>query len=250
MNLLMHNNMKIKLFTVPNMLTLANLLCGCVAIIFALVHHAYATAFWLIVAAAVFDFLDGFAARLLKQTSPLGVQLDSLADDVTFGLAPALVMYDLYVGSASYYNLDAEVMGWLKYLVLIIAAFSVLRLAKFNIDTTQTTEFEGLPTPANALMLMSLAMLAESGRVVRYQEHVLLISVAAALLLISPIRMFALKFKSFGFKGNELRYGFIVASVVMIICMPAYSVLAIIVLYIAVSTLTWLFGRANKCVEK
>lgn len=246
----MHNNMKIKLFTVPNMLTLANLLCGCVAIIFALVHHAYATAFWLIVAAALFDFLDGFAARLLKQTSPLGVQLDSLADDVTFGLAPALVMYDLYVGSASYYNLDAEVMGWLKYLVLIIAAFSVLRLAKFNIDTTQTTEFEGLPTPANALMLMSLAMLEESGRVVLYQEHVLVISVAAALLLISPIRMFALKFKSFGFKGNELRYGFIVASVAMIICMPAYSVLAIIVLYIAVSTLTWLFGRANKCVEK
>ncbi|MBO5882690.1 MAG: CDP-diacylglycerol--serine O-phosphatidyltransferase [Alistipes sp.] len=242
--------MKIKLFTVPNMLTLANLLCGCVAIIFALVHHAYATAFWLIVAAALFDFLDGFAARLLKQTSPLGVQLDSLADDVTFGLAPALVMYDLYVGSASYYNLDAEVMGWLKYLVLIIAAFSVLRLAKFNIDTTQTTEFEGLPTPANALMLMSLAMLEESGRVVLYQEHVLVISVAAALLLISPIRMFALKFKSFGFKGNELRYGFIVASVAMIICMPAYSVLAIIVLYIAVSTLTWLFGRANKCVEK
>ena len=242
--------MKIKLFTVPNMLTLANLLCGCVAIIFALVHHAYATAFWLIVAAALFDFLDGFAARLLKQTSPLGVQLDSLADDVTFGLAPALVMYDLYVGSASYYNLDAEVMGWLKYLVLIIAAFSVLRLAKFNIDTTQTSEFEGLPTPANALMLMSLAMLAESGRVVLYQEHVLLISVAAALLLISPIRMFALKFKSFGFKGNELRYGFIVASVAMIICMPAYSVLAIIVLYIAVSTLTWLFGRANKCVKK
>jgi CDP-diacylglycerol--serine O-phosphatidyltransferase len=126
----------------------------------------------------------------------------------------------------------------------------VLRLAKFNIDTTQTSEFEGLPTPANALMLMSLAMLAESGRVVLYQEHVLLISVAAALLLISPIRMFALKFKSFGFKGNELRYGFIVASVAMIICMPAYSVLAIIVLYIAVSTLTWLFGRANKCVEK
>lgn len=242
--------MKIRLFTVPNMLTLANLLCGCVAVIFALVHHAYATAFWLIVAAAVFDFLDGFAARLLKQTSPLGVQLDSLADDVTFGLAPAVVMYDLYVHSASYYNLNAEVMGWMKYLVLIIAAFSVLRLAKFNIDTTQTTEFEGLPTPANALMLMSLAMLEESGRVVLYQEHILLISVAAALLLISPIRMFALKFKSFGIKGNELRYAFIVASVAMIICITAYSVLAIIVLYIAVSTLTWLFGRANNSVQK
>ena len=243
----MSNDMKIRLFTVPNMLTLANLLAGSVAVIFTLVYHAYETAFWLIVAAAIFDFLDGFAARLLKQTSPLGVQLDSLADDVTFGLAPAVVMYDLYVHSSSYYNLNAEVMGWMKYVVLIIAAFSVLRLAKFNIDTTQSTEFEGLPTPANALMLMSLAVLAETGRVVLYQEHILLISVAASLLLISPIRMFALKFKCFGIKGNELRYGFIVAALAMIILMPAYALLAIIVLYIVISTLTWLIGgRAKK----
>ena len=239
--------MKIRLFTVPNMLTLANLLAGSVAVIFTLVYHAYETAFWLIVAAAIFDFFDGFAARLLKQTSPLGVQLDSLADDVTFGLAPAIVVFDLYVHSSSYYNLNAEVMGWMKYVVLIIAAFSVLRLAKFNIDTTQSTEFEGLPTPANALMLMSLAVLAETGRVVLYQEHILLISIAASLLLISPIRMFALKFKSFGIKGNELRYGFIVAALLMIILMPAYALLAIIVLYIVISTLTWLVGsRAKK----
>lgn len=243
----MSNDMKIRLFTVPNMLTLANLLAGSVAVIFTLVYHAYETAFWLIVAAAIFDFFDGFAARLLKQTSPLGVQLDSLADDVTFGLAPAIVMFDLYVHSSSYYNLNAEVMGWMKYVVLIIVAFSVLRLAKFNIDTTQSTEFEGLPTPANALMLMSLAVLTETGRVVLYQEHILLISIAASLLLISPIRMFALKFKSFGIKGNELRYGFIVAALLMIILMPAYALLAIIVLYIVISTLTWLVGsRAKK----
>ena len=171
----MGNNMKIRLFTLPNMLTLANLLSGCAAIIFTLEYHAYETAFWLIVAAAVFDFLDGFVARLLKQQSPLGVQLDSLADDVTFGLAPAIVMYDIYIHSVSYYNLDPEVMDWLKYVVLIIAAFSVLRLSKFNIDTTQSTEFEGLPTPANALMLMSLATLAETGKLVLYQEHILVI---------------------------------------------------------------------------
>lgn len=224
------------------MLTLANLLAGCAAIVFALQYHAYETAFWLIIAAAVFDFLDGFAARLLKQTSPLGVQLDSLADDVTFGLAPAIVMYDLYIRSTSYYGLSPEVMGWLKWGVLIIAAFSVLRLAKFNIDTTQTAEFEGLPTPANALMLMSLAVLAETGKVVLHQEVILVISLAASLLLISPIRMFALKFKSFGIKGNELRYGFIVAALALIILVPAYSLLAIIVLYIALSTLRWLFA--------
>ena len=237
----MHNNMKIRLFTVPNMLTLANLLAGCAAIIFTLEYHAYETAFWLIIAAAVFDFLDGFAARLLKQTSPLGVQLDSLADDVTFGLAPAIVMYDLYIHSASYYGLNPEVMGWLKYGVLIIAAFSVLRLAKFNIDTTQSTEFEGLPTPANALLLTSLALLAERGAVVLHQEIILVIAIAVSLLLISPIRMFALKFKGFGIKGNELRYGFIVAALALIILVPAYSLLAIIVLYIAVSTVRWIF---------
>lgn len=242
----MSNNMKIRLFTVPNMLTLANLLAGCAAIIFTLQYHAYETAFWLIIAAAIFDFLDGFAARLLKQTSPLGVQLDSLADDVTFGLAPAIVMYDLYINSTSYYGLDPEVMGWLKWGVLIIAAFSVLRLAKFNIDTTQSAEFEGLPTPANALMLMSLAVLSEAGKVTLHQESILLISLAAALLLISPIRMFALKFKSFGIKGNELRYGFIVAALALIILVPAYSLLAIIVLYIALSTLRWVFMRKSQ----
>ena len=242
----MSNNMKIRLFTVPNMLTLANLLAGCAAIIFTLQYHAYETAFWLIIAAAIFDFLDGFAARLLKQTSPLGVQLDSLADDVTFGLAPAIVMYDLYINSTSYYGLDPEVMGWLKWGVLIIAAFSVLRLAKFNIDTTQSAEFEGLPTPANALMLMSLAVLSDAGKVTLHQESILLISLAAALLLISPIRMFALKFKSFGIKGNELRYGFIVAALALIILVPAYSVLAIIVLYITLSTLRWAFMRKSQ----
>ena len=238
--------MKIRLFTVPNMLTLANLLAGCAAIIFTLQYHAYETAFWLIIAAAVFDFFDGFAARLLNQSSPLGVQLDSLADDVTFGLAPAVVMYDLYLDSPSYYGLDPEIMGWLKWGVLIIAAFSVLRLAKFNIDTTQSAEFEGLPTPANALMLMSLALLSEAGKVVLHQESILVISLAASLLLISPIRMFALKFKSFGIKGNELRYGFIVAAIALIILVPAYSLLAIIVLYIALSTLRWLFMGKSK----
>ena len=238
--------MKIRLFTVPNMLTLANLLAGCAAIIFTLQYHAYETAFWLIIAAAVFDFFDGFAARLLNQSSPLGVQLDSLADDVTFGLAPAVVMYDLYLDSPSYYGLDPEIMGWLKWGVLIIAAFSVLRLAKFNIDTTQSAEFEGLPTPANALMLMSLALLSEAGKVVLHQESILVISLAASLLLISPIRRFALKFKSFGIKGNELRYGFIVAAIALIILVPAYSLLAIIVLYIALSTLRWLFIGKSK----
>ena len=133
--------MNIRLFTIPNMLTLGNLIAGALAIIFTLRYHAYETAFWLIIVAAVFDFFDGFVARLLKQQSPLGVQLDSLADDVTFGLAPAVVMFDLYGSTTSLYGLNAEVMHYVGYVTLLIAAFSVLRLAKFNIDDSQSTEF-------------------------------------------------------------------------------------------------------------
>lgn len=235
--------MNIRLFTIPNMLTLGNLIAGALAIIFTLRYHAYETAFWLIIVAAVFDFFDGFVARLLKQQSPIGVQLDSLADDVTFGLAPAVVMFDLYGSTTSFYGLNAEVMHYVGYVTLLIAAFSVLRLAKFNIDDSQSTEFCGLPTPANALMLLSLAMLCQSGELVIYQEQIAIIAVASSLLLISPIRMFALKFKGFGFKENMLRYLFLLLSVAIIICVPTYSVLLIIVLYIVVSTLRWLFAR-------
>ena len=126
---------------------------------------------------------------------------------------------------------------------LIIAAFSVLRLAKFNIDTTQSTEFSGLPTPANALLLLSVAMLAQRGEIVLYQEHILLLSVAMSLLLISPIRMFALKFKGFGWQGNQLRYIFILVSLLIVIFAPVYSVAIIITLYIVVSTIKWLFAK-------
>ena len=232
---------KIRLFTVPNFLTLANLVAGALAVVFALRDHAYDVSLMLIIVAAVCDFFDGFAARLLKQQSPLGVQLDSLADDISFGLAPAVVMYDLFCHSTSYYALPEEIMSWLGYLCFIVAAFSALRLAKFNIDTTQTAEFEGLPTPANALMLMSLAALALKGDVALYQEHILIISVAASFLLISPIRMFALKFKSFKFADNKLRYSFILASLLLIIFFTKYSVVAIIVLYIVLSTIRWIF---------
>jgi CDP-diacylglycerol--serine O-phosphatidyltransferase len=231
----------IRLFTLPNALTLANLVAGAIAIVFALEHN-YEVSFWLIIAAAVCDFFDGFAARLLHQQSELGVQLDSLADDISFGLAPAVVMFDIYCNTSSYYNLQPSVMQPLGYLVFIIAAFSALRLAKFNIDSTQSEEFEGLPTPANALMLLSLSVLYASDKVALYQEHVLLIAVATSLLLVSPIRMFALKFKNFKFADNKLRFGFIVASLCFIIFFSAYSIVAIIVLYIVLSTLRWIFS--------
>lgn len=237
--------MKIRLFTLPNILTLANLMAGVLAIVATLNYHDYETALWLIVAAAIFDFLDGFVARLLHQQSPLGVQLDSLADDVTFGVAPALVMFDLYRGAEARWVDNEVVMQWLGLVVLLIAAFSVLRLAKFNIDTTQSTEFEGLPTPANALFIISLALLAEQGHLLLYKEIILAVALLSCYLLISPIRMFALKFKGFGIKDNALRYGFILVALVVIICFTTYSIPTIIVLYIVVSLLRWLTTRSK-----
>lgn len=237
--------MKIRLFTLPNILTLANLMAGVLAIVATLNYHDYETALWLIVAAAIFDFFDGFVARLLHQQSPLGVQLDSLADDVTFGVAPALVMFDLYRGAEARWVDNEVVMQWLGLVVLLIAAFSVLRLAKFNIDTTQSTEFEGLPTPANALFIISLALLAEQGHLLLYKEIILAVALLSCYLLISPIRMFALKFKGFGIKDNALRYGFIFVALVVIICFTTYSIPTIIVLYIVVSLLRWLTTRSK-----
>lgn len=237
--------MKIRLFTLPNMLTMANLLAGAAAVVAVLQYHDYQLALWLIVAAAIFDFFDGLVARLLNQISPLGVQLDSLADDISFGLVPAVVMFDLVCHSESLFGFGSNIIEPLSYVALVVAAFSALRLGKFNIDTTQSSEFEGLPTPANALMLLSLAQLVDAGRITLGAEWLLLIAIVASLLLVSPIRMFSLKFKGFGIKGNELRYGFILLSLALILLVPAYSILAIIVLYIVISTLRWLVARAK-----
>lgn len=234
--------MKIRLFTIPNMLTLGNLVCGASAAIAILTNGDFKLAFWLIVASAVFDFFDGFAARLLKSSSAIGVELDSLADMVSFGLVPAVAMFSWYKEAVQISQLSDCVMGWGAYLTLIIVAFSALRLAKFNVDDTQSTEFCGLPTPANGLFCLSLAMLAQMGEIVVAKEIILLISVVMAYLLISPIRMFALKFKGFGWKGNELRYSFIVACVVLIAAFTKFAVPAIILIYIVISLLRWIIN--------
>ena len=238
--------MQIRLFTIPNFLTLGNLVCGACAAIVLLSSGDFTTAFWLVVVAALFDFLDGFAARLLKSVSAIGVELDSLADMVSFGLVPSLAMWTLF---------DAvPTLGWLpagfvevgRYLTLIIVAFSALRLAKFNVDDTQHTEFCGLPTPANGLFCLSLGMLATGGYLPMFKEVVLIVAVVMACLLISPIRMFALKFKGFGWRGNELRYSFILLSVLIIALFTRYAIPTIIVIYVVLSFVRWITCR-NKC---
>ena len=148
---------------IPNAITLCNLICGCVAVKYAF-QNQYLTALAFIIAGAVFDFFDGFTARKLKVSSPIGVELDSLADVITFGFAPSAMMFSL-IGSYTYLYVSSlnsiNTCQWMTHLNIIafmIAGFSALRLAKFNLDKRQTTSFIGLPTPANALLLASVVI--------------------------------------------------------------------------------------------
>lgn len=234
--------MKIRLFTIPNLLTLSNLLCGSFAAVAALVYGNLTAAFWLIAAAAVFDFFDGFAARLLRQSSPIGLQLDSLADDISFGFAPAAVLYCLYGRMPGLWLPDTE---YAALAVFVFAAFAALRLAKFNIDQTQHAEFCGLPTPAATLFCVSLGLLQEMRGQTMPRETVLAVAVVFSLLMVSNIRMFALKFQGFGWRGNEIRYVFIALAAVLILLLGAYSIPVIIVVYVVVSLIRWLGCRGR-----
>ena len=235
--------MKIKLFTVPNIITLCNLLCGCGSVVASLMFCNYRLAFALIVASAVCDFFDGFTARLLRQYSDIGVQLDSLADMVSFGVAPSAIMYVFASQTFTMFELPETVVAVLTFIPFLMAAFSALRLAKFNIDETQHETFEGLPTPANALFCASFVYAAiSSGKAVEV-EWIALISVVMAALLVSPIRMFSFKLKSFGWQQNKSLYIFLVLSLVALLTLGVYSVPVIIVLYIVISTIGWLFCK-------
>lgn len=239
--------MKIKLFTIPNLLTLSNLLCGSFAAVSALVWDNLTAAFGLVVLAAVFDFFDGFAARLLKCPSAIGVELDSLADVISFGFAPAAVLFTMFRSGEPYWAWSETALAAGGLCVFVLTAFSALRLAKFNIDDTQHTEFCGLPTPACALFCTSLGWLAARGNLEMSPEAILLLAVAMSLLLVCPVRMFALKFQGFGWRGNELRYVFLAVAVALVVAAGAGSIPLIIVLYILTSLVRWLACRSKGC---
>lgn len=223
--------MKIRLFTLPNLLTLSNLLCGAMAIVSALVWGDLSTSFWLIVAAAVCDFFDGMVARLMGISGPLGVQLDSLADDISFGLAPSAILFVLF-GRVN----GGALPEWLGYTVFLFSAFAALRLAKFNIDEEQHTEFRGLPTPAATLFVVSLGWASEHVALIPVTAWVVLATAwVLSLLMISNLPMFSLKFKGLAWRGNEVRLLFVAASVALIALLRIESFLVIIPAYVVVS---------------
>ncbi len=222
----------------PNALTSGNLLCGCFGILFALRYQLEAAAYcvWL---ACLFDFLDGFAARLLNVPSPIGKELDSLADMVSFGVLPAMVMYSL-LGSAV---VDPPV----AYAAFLIAIFSALRLAKFNIDDRQTDSFIGVPTPANALFITSLVFLpAPLNKWLSNPTFLVLITLVFSFLLVSPFELIALKFKNFSWRSNQARFLFIGVSFLTLVLLKQSSIPFIILFYILFSLLLDVFSSKKQ----
>ncbi|MGK7392999.1 MAG: CDP-diacylglycerol--serine O-phosphatidyltransferase [Candidatus Cyclobacteriaceae bacterium M3_2C_046] len=215
---------------IPNTLTLLNLLSGSLGIIIIFESNWWMAAYfiWL---AALFDFFDGFAARLLKVSSAIGKELDSLADMVSFGLLPAFLIYKMMQMGGAW--------NYLSYLAFLIALFSALRLAKFNIDTRQTDSFIGLPTPANAFLISSFPLIYHFHP---YWQELLLntwflvaITIIFSGLLVAEIHLMALKFKSFKWSANKLKYIFLVTSAILLILIQYIAIPVIIVMYILFS---------------
>lgn len=220
---------------IPNTITCCNLFSGCIACVMAL-EGSFTTALLFIVLGATFDFFDGMVARLLKVSSPLGVQMDSLADDVTFGLAPAAIVFS-FMRTLPLPAFLVPVADYLPYYAFLIAVFSAVRLAKFNIDTRQKTTFIGLPTPANALFWASLV--AGFGDWITELNAGWLFMIGLitlfSYLLVSNIPMFSLKFKSLRWRSNKIRYIFLMCSIPML-TLGIGAAVAIIAWYLILST--------------
>lgn len=236
---------------IPNCVTLMNLLCGCISIYFATTGNLlYAGIF--IFLGGIFDFFDGFVARLLKVQGELGVQLDSLADVVTFGVAPGFIAHRMLLLS------DVNLI--ISFIPFLMILFSAYRLAKFNIDTRQTTSFIGLPTPANALIWASFPFFTEilngnfpwkffcdgfyEGLIsIVFNPYVIIIlAIVLSILLVAEIPLFALKFKNIKDKENLPKWIFLGTSVILFILLSIASFPFIIVLYIILSLI---FNRKN-----
>jgi CDP-diacylglycerol--serine O-phosphatidyltransferase len=224
---------------IPNAITCGNLLCGCLAIV-KVFEGNLVWAAYLVGIAAVLDFFDGFVARLLHISSPIGKDLDSLADMVTFGVVPGFLMFKLLLIS-SLFMTNNPVWNYISYLGLIIPIFSCIRLAKFNNDTRQKESFIGVNTPANSILICSLPLIIggnyQSPTALFILNPYLLVAMTIIMsaLLVSEIPIFSFKFKSFGWKGNEIRFVFLFLSLLLLITLHFAGIPLIIVLYIVIS---------------
>ena len=216
---------------IPNLLTISNLICGCIALYFTFQGELVFTAY-LIGLAAIFDFMDGAAARLLNVSNPIGKELDSLADMVSFGLVPGSVVFHL---------LEESPLSQYSFMALVIPIFSAYRLAKFNVDENQNENFIGLPTPANCLVFISIPLITtfNSESTIAYlfeiPEILLIITILMSFSLVSKINMFSLKFKNLKFQDNKFRFFIISMSIILLAWLEFSAIPLIILLYIMMS---------------
>ncbi|MES2796782.1 MAG: CDP-diacylglycerol--serine O-phosphatidyltransferase, partial [Bacteroidota bacterium] len=219
---------------IPNTLTLGNLLCGCLALVQVLQNKDIQLACLLMVISLVCDFFDGFLARKLNVSSPIGRELDSLADMVTFGVLPAAILSYII-------EYQAGITSYLKFFPYLIALFSALRLAKFNIDTRQSDSFIGLNTPANSILIAAIALnlIHSTGDWLSslFRNHYFVISfvIISSYLLVAELPMFAFKFKNFSWKGNEIRFGFLAFAALILALFQLVGIPWIILAYILLS---------------
>jgi CDP-diacylglycerol--serine O-phosphatidyltransferase len=234
---------------IPNTITLLNLFCGCIALIF-VSNDQFEMAFFFVCLGIFLDFFDGFFARLFKVSGPLGLQLDSLADMVTSGVVPGFVMFKMMTTSST--AMSEGYLQFFPYLGFIITLGSCFRLAKFNIDTRQTDSFIGLPTPANALFILSLPLVLEnySGEslivleILTEKWVLLLIALFSAYILNAEIPLFSLKIKKFNFKDNALQVIFLISSLLLLIFLHYLAIPLVIIFYVLLSVIN------NKFLKK
>lgn len=225
---------------IPNLLTCLNLICGCAAAVF--VFRGEIPVFSVLIACSlIFDFLDGFAARAFKAYSPMGKELDSLADMVTFGFVPGAIMHHLFLASVPAVLHTHEMwVRILSFLPFIITVFSALRLAKFNIDTRQTNSFIGLPTPACTIFVTGFALVLQYDRFdltpTLLNTYIIVgLSLILSYLLVAELPLFALKFKSFSWNENKAPYTLIILSAIALVTLQFLAIPLIIVLYLLLS---------------
>jgi CDP-diacylglycerol--serine O-phosphatidyltransferase len=229
---------------IPNLITLINLFCGCVAVVF-VSKGDFLMAFYMVCLGIFFDFFDGFFARLFKVSSPLGLQLDSLADMVTSGVVPGYVMYSMFARGGDQLG-NQLIVPFLGFIITLGACY---RLANFNIDTRQTDSFIGLPTPANAIFIISLQivldMYADSSLIIlellTNQWVLLLITLGSAYIMNAEIPLFSLKIKKFSLKENALQIVFLIVSVLLVVLLHYIAIPLIIVFYVLLSIINNLF---------
>ena len=211
---------------IPNTITSLNLFSGCIGTVMVL-NQEYLLAFYCVLASGIFDFFDGMSARALHVKSLIGKELDSLADVISFGFLPGAIIFTMLQ--------DTTANPYLPYLGFIITVFSALRLAKFNIDTRQTTDFIGVNTPMDTFFIVSLPFIAESYPALKNTWILLAIAIVSSLLLVSEIKLFSMKLSSLSWDINKYKYLFLMVSVVLLFLLKFLALPIILLLYILFS---------------